>query len=431
MIVAILSAGRLPWPSTKKPRFYQASILMTVAVLGPALTVGPGVSPAQTVAQVWRLQHVPSSPDSDLEGVSCPSATDCVAVGARDNRAPGPARPLIETWSPSGWSNTKAPQPPLVAPGADLASVACASAASCVAVGGDGTFAPDGHPFSEVLKAGAWHIVPTATVTAAVPGSVVLSSVSCWTPTGCDAGGTYTSLGTGTGGTIVETFNGTSWSLLKTVVFPDSAYFTSISCLPATVPALCVAVGSKGPASSAVPLVELSNGGSFQGVPVAAVPGAQTSVLTSLSCPQPSSCVAVGITKARPDGPSRSFSEVEDLHNWGIVSPAPPPVESGQGLAFNGVSCPLTISVCVAVGAAGTTGPSPLAEAELLSPARGAPSGASLSKWRVSATLAPKLSGFTAVSCPLSASVNTLTCTAVGYYQPGKNREMQAMAARI
>ncbi|HTV11974.1 MAG TPA: hypothetical protein VME20_08925 [Acidimicrobiales bacterium] len=434
--------GRPPRSRTCGLRVFPVPVLAVLAVLGQGLAIGTTVSAQASSAQVpqaWQLQHVPSPPGSDLESVSCPTVTDCVAVGAEETTS-GPALSVVESWSPRGWSLTKTPQPSLIAGGASLVSVSCASGASCVAVGGDGTFSSDGYQFSDVLEAGTWHVMPTAKVNAAIPGSVLLSSVSCWEPTGCDAVGLYTSRGPGGAGEpVVETFNGKTWSLAKTPAFADGASLDSISCLPATVPDLCVAVGSKFSSTSvpqtSLPLVELGNGSSFQVVAVPAPPGAQTSTLTSVSCPQPSSCVAVGTDQAGSDSPSRSFSEVEELHRWGVVPPAPPPADDGQDFELSGVSCPVTISACVAVGAAGTmgagaTGSRTLAEAEELSPGSGRSPGTSLGEWHVTATHAPQLSGFEAVSCPLSYSLNTVTCTAVGYFQPGQHRRTQAMAAR-
>ncbi len=82
----------------------------------------------------------PSGPPADgLDGIACPAASDCVAVGAGGSLTPpgntDGARTLVERWNGSGWAIVPSPSP---SANSGLSQVACASASDCVAVGGFG-----------------------------------------------------------------------------------------------------------------------------------------------------------------------------------------------------------------------------------------------------------------------------------------------------
>jgi hypothetical protein len=66
-----------------------------------------------------------------LSGVSCPSVTECVAVGGYRLDA------LAETWNGRSWTLARPPSPrgTSSAFGASLSAVSCATAKNCVAVG--------------------------------------------------------------------------------------------------------------------------------------------------------------------------------------------------------------------------------------------------------------------------------------------------------
>jgi len=74
----------------------------------------------------------PSAPQSELLGVSCPSATTCVAVG--DSRAGNVDNPLVKRLTGGQWTIEASPKP-ADANAASLHGVTCTSATACVAVG--------------------------------------------------------------------------------------------------------------------------------------------------------------------------------------------------------------------------------------------------------------------------------------------------------
>ena len=412
-----------------------AIVVATICSLPLGLAAGATASPVGT-AQTWKLQNIPSPEDNSvLDGVSCPTATRCVAVGYEYQQEGGIPKELVETWSPQGWSTTPVPQPPRYRLGTYLTSVSCASAESCVAVGTTGSAeVGDEYPFSLVRAAGSWRVVTTATVLAGPSGGDVdLVSVSCATRDNCDAVGSFTPNGGGTTGTLAESWDGTAWSLVKTAAFPHGGRFTSISCLPQTVPALCDAVGARGTRSGLAPLDELANATTYTPVTVPVVRGAQSAFLTSVSCPGPNSCLAVGAVEVPTDFKYLSFTEVENggvsPYPWALVSDAAPG-RLGRYFDASSVSCPLVIAQCAAVGVAATT--TPEAQAEMLNaPSADLDAPFPSVKWQVSPLRwsspggAPSPSIFAAVSCS-----GPTACTAVGNFQ-AEGIGLQVIAARL
>jgi len=77
----------------------------------------------------WRIVSTPALRNASLAGVSCPSATLCVAVG---NKGSGP---LTEKWNGSKWALVKIARTGGTRPDDSLQHVACVSISHCVAVG--------------------------------------------------------------------------------------------------------------------------------------------------------------------------------------------------------------------------------------------------------------------------------------------------------
>jgi Dockerin type I domain len=100
----------------------------------------PGAGVAQTLIEHWdgtawtieSSPNVSSTQNNAFFGLTCPTASDCWAVGY--NSASGAIQTLIERWDGSSWSITSSPN---TAPSQQnvLNSVACSSAYDCWAVG--------------------------------------------------------------------------------------------------------------------------------------------------------------------------------------------------------------------------------------------------------------------------------------------------------
>ena len=357
-------------------------------------------APAAPPPAQWRQQAAPALPQYDLTSVSCPTDNFCVAVGAGGF---GTGAPLAVSWDGVRWvRDTVPPSPTLVvrgaiAPSPILDSVSCAAGGSCVAVGSSG---------SEVLHDGTWRTVAIADAKHAQ-----LNSVSCWTANGCMAVGPST----------IEMYDGSSWSLEHAQPLAGLS-LAAVSCLIATIPDLCTAVGWAGSEQRYRPVAEHANGADWQVTNIPPGPSATNAALESVSCPQPTSCVAVGssvTTSSTKPEIAVPLVEIDQLNHWTVAATPvlsnSTPVLRGLGVdpdlgyGLVGVSCGLTVEQCVGVGT--INGPSP-GRAYLVEGSNG-------SSWAFQRLAhPPSFSGLDGVSCTPSPTNPTAPpiCTAVGSY---------------
>src|ERR1700690_1270666 len=169
---------------------------------------------------------LPAPPSSDsLQGVSCPAAGACMAVGYSVNGATTPS-PLAEEWSNGSWRVL--PAPDLYT----LSSVSCASADSCLAVGSSGDLAA-----SELWNGTTWRAVP-------VPDrgdlESALNSVSCASAGDCMAVG-YFNPSNNQQEMMADQWNRHAWTQLSTPT-TDPSSLNAVSCASAD---NCVAVGGQ------------------------------------------------------------------------------------------------------------------------------------------------------------------------------------------
>jgi hypothetical protein len=336
----------------------------------------------------WSVQAAaPGSARGDaLRGVSCPTATFCVAVGS------GLARPgtkvLVEQWAGSGWSIQQTPTRGLPPRRRDhLRDVSCVSASACVAVGGGIVERWDGASWSLALKvkatAGFFTAVACSSARACVtvaaghqpfwarwngrkwavrpmpfsdpigdPNSAVYSSISCTTTTDCVAAGSYFNDTVGAYPVALR-LSGSTWSnparfRIPHYYEPPPGFLGGISCTPG---GGCTAVGSLGGT-----LALHWSGRTWSTQPTANIAPAPTR-LNAVSCSSASACVAVGY-----------YNDVDGLHplaeswngtSWSIqTTPDGPHARNHGGSQLNSVSC-ISANACIAVGESASL---PLAE---------------------------------------------------------------------
>jgi hypothetical protein len=158
-----------------------------------------------------------------LQGVSCPSARFCVAVGTDGSGI------LVERWNGSGWSMSD----PRSVSSAGLYAVSCPSAASCFAVGS--ALTTSGGSLVERWNGRAWSASTTP-----VPRNAsyaALQSLSCTSAARCLAVGDD-----GNPGVYADSWNGTGWHLVAlTTTGGHIGAFSAVSCLAAT---SCAALGA-------------------------------------------------------------------------------------------------------------------------------------------------------------------------------------------
>jgi hypothetical protein len=213
------------------------------------------------------------APTGSLHGISCASATACVAVGTRNGE-----NVLAEVWDGSRWTIASPSLPPQTQSG-QLAAVSCAAAGACTAVGTATTLSGMSEPFAAGWNGSAWSTEAAANAGANNSGS--LAGVSCPSVITCTAVGS---------GPSVQARNGLTWTSQLLPIRPagnGAAALVGVSCSTATA---CIAVGS-----DALGLLEPAWNGigwSLQGSPLR--PPAQ---LSGLSCASQATCVAVGASQ--------------------------------------------------------------------------------------------------------------------------------------
>ncbi len=140
----------------------------------------------------WRAVAVPIAfPRTlpSLEGVSCPRAGECVAVGNSNFYSASPGRQLIIRFRAGRWS----PMAARARVGTEPLAISCAAPGACVAVGVQEV----GAPVVERLADGRWRMLPAQSPgppTVLENGATfndTLQSVACRTTNGCVAVGDY------------------------------------------------------------------------------------------------------------------------------------------------------------------------------------------------------------------------------------------------
>jgi hypothetical protein len=181
-----------------RPRRVQRATVVGTVVLGILLLWVPRVAAAVTGSSRPEL----SGSNFSLDGVACPSASTCLAVGSYDNRA-GVVLPLSRRWNGKTWSAVKTPGSDF----SELADVSCPDSSNCMAVGTSryGTL-------TESWNGTAWTIVPSPAPVGAISSDLI--SVSCPTTTSCAAVGSSVN-GSGATVTLAEEWNGSAWSLVR------------------------------------------------------------------------------------------------------------------------------------------------------------------------------------------------------------------------
>jgi hypothetical protein len=284
--------------------------------------------------------------------------------------------------------------------GPSLHGVSCASENACFAVG---ILTNDQltEPFTERLSGSYWAVRALGrprrgSLTTAFNLNVpALAAVSCPSVSRCFAVATLTPEGEPIA--LAEHWAHSRWSAQPTPErrIPVATGLTSVSC---PTPTACTAVGADENVPNNPPLVERWNGArwSIQTTPL--TPTATVNGYYDVSCPSVTSCVAVG-TLQQPFG-STSFAEEWDGARWRIEEM--PSIAGGATNGMTGVSC-TSPRACVAVGSFQINGTQhALAE------------GWDGARWQVQAIPAP--GGAAGSSLERVSCISSTSCVAVGTY---------------
>ncbi len=255
--------------------------------------------------------HQNAAPAQTLTAISCPTTSECVAAGDT----------AIEVSQNGGSTWTSEAEPDYV----DLQAISCANASDCVAVGNGGIGTDDG--ILATTDSGAqWFAEPLP-----APALNGVSGVSCSSRVDCVAVGESSS---GDEAAAFTTDGGQLWTISNIVATSIGNVLTSVACYTTND---CVAVGHGG--SSTTILRSTDGGQAFDAdnSPTGAGP------LDTVSCvvaPVAVDCVAVG---AADSGTTGTVLESSDGSNWSNVA------VSGSTPALTAVDC-ATTSDCAAGG---------------------------------------------------------------------------------
>jgi hypothetical protein len=315
---------------------------------------------------------------ASLNSVACTSLGNCVAVGQYEDTngtSDDLALYVTETngvWGiaqtvslPAGWNTTASGQ------NAYLDGVTCTSAGNCVAVGTyDGNNGSQDEEAMVVTETnGAWAAateLPLPTGYDTTPGrqQATLNSVTCTSPGNCVAVGDY--VDPSTVRVMVATETSGTWSAVNEPVLPTNAvstttyrYADALDAVTCTSPGNCVALGSyedtDGPYGRAMATVETQ--GVWAPATEVTLPGNASSTgnatFFGVTCTSPGDCVAGGYYDDTNSDYQGMFVD-ETRGVWGSATEVALPngantAAGGQLAGVGAISC-TSPGVCVSVG---------------------------------------------------------------------------------
>jgi hypothetical protein len=299
----------------------------------------------------WSLKSTPrinGAYASSLTGVACPAPNDCIAVGEIYWLDFPWTSALAERWDGRRWSRVPVRRGEGVV-GTDFSSVSCAGPSDCTAVGGfsrlDAGFQAPEQPLAEHWNGRSWTV--EATPNPQAPDGSWLDGVSCAGPTSCEAVGNYSYDGFPFRESVFALgWDGARWTYQEQ---PNpgqlpKVYDWGVSCSTGD---RCMSVGTWNATKRYHALAERWDGTGWSRDPVPNPRGFQDSELNDVSCPEASTCLAVGHwTKNKRGWGGGLLAELWNGADWTMLAPA----EAHQhGASFSGITC-ASATVCVAVG---------------------------------------------------------------------------------
>jgi len=286
-----------------------------------------------------------------LDAVSCASTTDCWAVGRYIVGAY--ALPLGEHWDGSSWTASPLAvftgDPP---PAGDylLEGISCPDAGDCWAVG---YWEPDGDAGSMQTLIEQWG-GSTWTLDSESSGGIIgyLNGISCTSATGCYAVGAYYE--TSPQAMLVMSWNGTSWQAVAGIPANEGLGMNELSGISCVTASDCWAVGSYVPTAGGGGsfqdlFLEYAGGSWTASAPNAAdddSPSENSNLLSGVSCTSDTSCWAAGAVTVGEV--SETLVDAWDGTSWTLVANTPNG-GTDENSELLGVACAST-GDCAAVG---------------------------------------------------------------------------------
>jgi len=239
----------------------------------------------------WRALDAPTpsgssvTPAMELDAVACPASGFCVAIGTyNDNN--GIQQGLIETMSAKGWKAAKAPVPSSAAPDSQqgtsqhvyLTAISCPSAKFCEIVGRYFDNAGHFQPLVVETVRKRWQASdPTLPSDGQQAPHAVLQAVSCAGASSCTAVGWY-GLGSGGDGGLIISTSKIVTTVTEAPLPSDSNTppYLNIDAVDCHVRSVCIAVGTYGDATGNQQGLLLSQGTSSWSAIRAGISGEST-----------------------------------------------------------------------------------------------------------------------------------------------------------
>lgn len=293
--------------------------ILAVLLLGTGCGVATSARAGPTPEASEAVTEVPVPPDASastfdyLRSISCTSSDSCVAAGDYFLGG-GNEGGLLPSETQGGWTANSAatsdlPQPAASPPSFRLASVACPSLGNCAAVGTFSTSQGAGSGLFLRQTNGDWQAATEVSLPTDALQVVSINSMACPSADTCVAIGDSESGSGDLQALIAATSDSDSMTGLKAPLPRDAgvtaasgglagSYLSSVSC---AAPNSCAAVGSYYDGSGVLEGLLLTDDGSGWTATKAPLPGNAEPTgdpsyfdLTSVSCPEPGSCVAAG-----------------------------------------------------------------------------------------------------------------------------------------
>jgi hypothetical protein len=324
----------------------------------PVVAIATAPPPVHdTTTAAWAIQATPAI-GSQLNGVKCLAVNSCEAVGwaGSGNPQSNDDLPLAEHWDGAHWTQQTTGQPS-GAISSSLGAVSCTATNFCMAVGSYSTNLVTDKSLAEVWNGTTWsaQLPPFATG----PGdSTELTGVSCTSSHSCLAVG-FVTLNNASIGLISALWTGGStWTAGRPVNPSGSApQLFGVSCGSST---SCFAVGNFTSSNSEVTLIEKWSGSSWSLQQADEPGGATAASLSAVACVNSNDCAAVG-DFVGATGPQTTLAENWNGKGWAVQQT--PGVPGSVSSVLTGVSCPFSTD-CVAVGAYTNGSGTPLTTAE-------------------------------------------------------------------
>jgi hypothetical protein len=311
---------------------------------------------SQTLAEHWdgSTWSIVPTPDTSftqpnqLSAISCPSTTDCWAVGRAVPAKKGDVQNLVEHWDGNEWSivasrDTKRKQIN------ELNAVTCVGGSDCWAAGiadnGAGLFF--GETLAEHWDGTAWSIVRTPDASGPSVGSNELNGISCSAISDCWAVGIAFTGSMGPNHTLAEHWDGRTWNIVASpnTSLSQTNVLSGVTCATSSD---CWAVGLGGSSNEEVQtLAEHWDGTAWSIVPTPDTSVGLENRLLGVTCVSSADCWAVGDATLPSDTGAQSLAERWNGSAWSIAPTQD--VTSSPVNSLDGTVCS-TASNCWSVG---------------------------------------------------------------------------------